>query len=200
VDKETFEIFRDQVETRKRKRNRKLKDEKRREKKIEEEEARMMGYPGRMVRVESDYYFIASSSNKPPPAETEQFPAFTNQEQQTSAGPTSSQSISFANVARTKAAPVSQPTPPATQSSWACLGSVKPVLSSRVARRSEPEPQDRQEESEDYVPPPQRASLGDTLAAALQAADSNQSKGKKGGKKGRGKTLLLTGGPPRPQM
>lgn len=57
---------------------------------------------------------------------------------------------------------------------------------------------EQDQESEDYVPPPQRASLGDTLAAALQAADSGQLKGKKG-KKGRGKTLLLTG-PPRPQM
>ena len=96
VDKETFEIFRDQVEARKRKRNRKLKDEKRREKKIEEEEARMMGYPGRMLRVESDYF--AADSKKLPPAETEQFPAFTSQDLQTSAGPTSSQTISFANV------------------------------------------------------------------------------------------------------
>ena len=97
VDKETFEVFRDQVETRNRKRNRKLKDEKRREKKIEEEEARLMGYPGRMVRVESDY-FTASSIKKIQPAETEQFPAFSSQEQQTGAGLTSSQSISFANV------------------------------------------------------------------------------------------------------
>ena len=110
--------------------------------------------------------------------------------------------MKYFQVTRTKAAPVSQPPPPAPQSntSWACLGSVKPVHSSRLVRRPEPEPEDRLEDSEDYVPPPQRASLGDTLAAALQAADSNQCKGKKGGKKGRGKTLLLTGGPPRAQM
>ena len=57
-----------------------------------------------------------------------------------------------------------------------------------------------EEEDGDYIPPPQRASLGDTLAAALQAADSGQPRGKKGGKKGRGKTLLLTGGAPRPQI
>ena len=96
VDKETFEVFRDQVETRKRKRNRKLKDEKRREKKIEEEEARMMGYPGRFLRVESDY-FTATNRNLQP-AETEQFPAFSSPDQQTGAGQSSSQSISFANV------------------------------------------------------------------------------------------------------
>ena len=97
VDKETFEMFRDQVETRRRKRNRKLKDEKRREKKIEEEEARMMGYPRRMVRVESDYFTAGSA--KLQPSESEQFPAFTNQEEgQTTAGGAANQSISFANV------------------------------------------------------------------------------------------------------
>ena len=42
----------------------------------------MMGYPRQMVRVESDY-FTASSANLQP-AETEQFPAFTNQEEETS--------------------------------------------------------------------------------------------------------------------
>ena len=110
--------------------------------------------------------------------------------------------MKYFQVTRTKTAPAAQPSPPVAQSStsWACLGSVKPVQSSRLGRRQQPEPEERQEESEDYLPPPQPASLGDTLAAALQAADSNQSKGKKGGKKGRGKTLLLAGGPPRPQM
>merc|ERR1719422_3070914 len=61
VSKETLAAFKDQVETRKRKRNRKLRDEKRREKKIQHEEARLMGFPGRYVRVESDYYSSSSS-------------------------------------------------------------------------------------------------------------------------------------------
>ena len=60
---------------------------------------------------------------------------------------------------------------------------------------------DHEEGNEDYVPPPTPASLGDTLAAALQRADGQGGgKGKKGGKKGRGKTVLLSGGAPRPHM
>jgi len=191
VDRETFDLFKEQIETRKKKRNRKLKDEKRREKKIQEEEARMMGYPGRMVRVESDYFI----SSKEQPREGEQFPAMTTEEESTGENSTQS-SISFANVTRSKPSAPPQPTPPSV-SSWACLGSVKPLQPARMVRRPVQE-QEQEEESEDYVPPPQRASLGDTLAAALQAADSGQLKGKKG-KKGRGKTLLLTG-PPRPQI
>ena len=65
--------------------------------------------------------------------------------------------------------------------------------------RSRPAPiaadSDQDEENGDYVPPPARASLGDTLAAALErqvAAGGAQTKGKKG-KKGRGKTVLLSG-------
>ena len=103
-------------------------------------------------------------------------------------------------VTRSKPVPLSQPTPaPPSATSWACLGSIKPLQSGRVVRTLQQEQEEQEVESEDYVPPPQRASLGDTLAAALQAADSGQSRGKKG-KKGRGKTLLLTGGAPRPQI
>ena len=57
----------------------------------------MMGYPRQMVRVESDY-FTASSANLQP-AEIEQFPAFTNQEEETSGsagGRKTSLSASFA--------------------------------------------------------------------------------------------------------
>lgn len=199
VDKETFNVFKDQIETRKKKRNRKQKDEARREKKIQEEEARMMGYPGRMLRVESDYF----SSPAVQPAQTEQFPAISSQEDEGTAEASKQASISFANVTRHKpAAPAVQPTAVSqSASSWACLGSVKPLQAARSLRKPSQEQEREEEEDGDYLPPPQLASLGDTLAAALQAADnSGQSKGKKGGKKGRGKTLLLTGGPPRPQM
>ena len=65
-------------------------------------------------------------------------------------------------------------------------------LVSSLAQDSETE-----ENGEDYVPPPPAASLGDTLAAALLAGKTNN---KKAGKKGRGKTLLLTGGAPRPNL
>ena len=95
------------------------------------------------------------------------------------------------------------PTPAPASSTWACLGSVKPLRGvTRApltgARNTDSEPE---EGGEDYAPPPPAASLGDTLAAALLAADGKtNNKGKKGGKKGRGKTLLLTGGAPRPNM
>lgn len=108
----------------------------------------------------------------------------------------------FPQITRTK--PVSAPAPAAaltSGSSWACLGSVKPLPArgvTPVTRALDSEPE---ENGEDYVPPPPAASLGDTLAAALEAADGKTNfKGKKGGKKGRGKTLLLTGGAPRPNM
>ena len=90
VDKDTFDVFKDQIETRKKKRNRKMKEEKRREKKIQEEEARMMGYPGRMVRVESDYMM-----SRPEP---DQFPAMTSQEDESATETSNQASISFANV------------------------------------------------------------------------------------------------------
>lgn len=79
----------------------------------------------------------------------------------------------------------------AAGTTWACLGSVKPLVARQVAR-----PRDSEDEEAEHAapPPPQLASLGDTLAAALQVADTGTKQGKKGGKKGRGKTLLLTGG------
>ena len=98
------------------------------------------------------------------------------------------------------AAPVVASTKPSTSGpTWACLGSVKPLQTVRnVKTDSDQEP----DNETDYVPPPPAASLGDTLAAALLAADDRQtnSKGKKGGKKGRGKTVLLSGGAPRPHV
>merc|ERR1739838_1037956 len=114
--------------------------------------------------------------------------------------------ISFAKIAKAK--PVAtQPTAPLPRSSsfptptWTSLGSIQPL-----AARSRPVPRpdsDGVAEPEGYVPPPQRASLGDTLAAALQAVDTaspaSGSGGKKG-KKGRGKQIMVTGGAPRPRL
>ena len=213
VSKETMNVFKDQVDTRKRKRNKKLRDEKRREKKIEHEEARRLGYPGSMKRVESE--FFSKSKEESQAISGEQFPSMSGEETQARESGAASV-ISFANVSDllcpaiyvhffitqiTRAKPVSAPAPaPTSGSSWACLGSVKPVpargmsLVSSLAQDSEPE-----ENGEDYVPPPPAASLGDTLAAALLAGKTNNM-GKKAGKKGRGKTLLLTGGAPRPNL
>lgn len=196
VSKETMNVFKDQVDTRKRKRNRKLRDEKRREKKIEHEEARRLGYPGSMKRVESE--FFSKNKEESQAISGEQFPSMSGEETQTKESGAASV-ISFANITRAK--PVSAPAPALPSgASWACLGSIKPLparglsLVSSLAQDSEPE-----ENGEDYVPPPPAASLGDTLAAALLAGKAN-TMGKKAGKKGRGKTLLLTGGAPRPNL
>ena len=93
VSKETLAAFKDQVETRKRKRNRKLRDEKRREKKIQHEEARLMGFPGRYVRVESDYYSSSSSVQ----SGADHFPAMADNEEVNDQD-TSPATISFAKV------------------------------------------------------------------------------------------------------
>merc|ERR1712012_1515708 len=177
VSKETLAAFKDQVETRKRKRNRKLRDEKRREKKIQHEEARLMGFPGRYVRVESDYYSSSSSVQ----SGADHFPAMADNEEVNDQD-TSPATISFAKITKCKpvvSAPVVASTKPSTSGpTWACLGSVKPLQTVRnVKTDSDQEP----DNETDYVPPPPAASLGDTLAAALLAADDRQtnSKGKK---------------------
>ena len=78
---------------------------------------------------------------------------------------------------------------------------MKPLPARGVSLATRANDSEPEEQGEDYAPPPPAASLGDTLAAALQAADGKTNiKRKKGGKKGRGKTLLLTGGAPRPNM
>ena len=98
LSKETMTVFRDQVENRRRKRNRKARDEKRREKKIQHEEARMMGLNPDMVRVESDYYY-KSKAQEATGGQSDQFPAMSPedngvQEQDNTASAT----FSFANV------------------------------------------------------------------------------------------------------
>merc|ERR1719410_2761942 len=87
VDKETMAAFREQVEARRRARNRKLREERRREKKIQQEEARLLGFPGRMVRVESDYC---------------------------SAPPSGAATLSFANITKTKPVSAAVPAPAPT--------------------------------------------------------------------------------------
>ena len=98
VSKETMTVFKEQLETRRRKRIRKARDEKRREKKIQHEEARMMGLNPDMVRVESDYYH-KSKVQEATGGQADQFPAMSPeddgaQEQDNTAGA----SFSFANV------------------------------------------------------------------------------------------------------
>ena len=100
VDKETMAAFREQVEARRRARSRKLREERRREKKIRQEEARLLGFPGRMVRVESDYC-SAAASEPAPVATSSQFPAMAAADQEVEAAasqPSGAATLSFANV------------------------------------------------------------------------------------------------------
>ena len=100
VDKETMAAFREQVEARRRARSRKLREERRREKKIRQEEARLLGFPGRMVRVESDYCSAAASEPAPVGASS-QFPAMAAADQEAEAAapqPSGAATLSFANV------------------------------------------------------------------------------------------------------
>ena len=100
VDKETMAAFREQVEARRRARSRKLREERRREKKIRQEEARLLGFPGRMVRVESDYC-SAAASEPAPAATSSQFPAMAAADQEAEAAapqPSGAATLSFANV------------------------------------------------------------------------------------------------------
>lgn len=201
LSEETMKLFKDQVEKRKRNRDRKLRDEKRREKKIKHEEDRMMGFPGRMRRLESE--LVTNYKENDGQGTFEQYPAMASSSDNMAINSDTSSSasaFSFANITRSKpmstVKPSASPAEAVTTTSgptWSCLGSVKPMIRSRPTQVAADSDQD--EENGDYVPPPARASLGDTLAAALEAQAAGvgaQAKGKKG-KKGRGKTVLLSG-------
>eukprot|EP00092_Neocalanus_flemingeri_P016584 GFUD01017944.1.p1 GENE.GFUD01017944.1~~GFUD01017944.1.p1 ORF type:complete len:763 (-),score=229.83 GFUD01017944.1:609-2897(-) len=210
VCKETLHHFKDQIDVRQRRRTRKLRDEKRRERKIQHEEARMMGFPGSMVRVESDYYSSHTTNTTRTNSESDQsdlFPVWGGSQEDLGPGVDGGASqggISFAKIAKAKPV-VTQPATPLPRSSsfpsptWTSLGCVQ-SLAARTRPIIRPDSEEEPEQ-EGYVPPPQRASLGDTLAAALQAADTgNSSGGGKKGKKGRGKQVMLSGGAPRPRL
>jgi len=207
VSKSTLQCFKDQVDVRRRRRTRKLKDERRREKKIQHEQDRLLGFPGSMIRVESDYYSSRSCRNNSESdhSQSEQFPAWGgSQDDLAQATGVEGGSISFAKIAKAKPpAPKPCATLPRSSSfpAWTNLGSVKP-LSARTIPTQQHQDSDGEPEPEGYVPPPERASLGDTLAAALHAAGGGGGGGGSGkkGKKGRGKPILLTGGAPRPKL
>ena len=97
VSKQTVQCFKEQLEKRRRTRARKSREEKRREKKIKHEEARMMGFPGSMVRVESDYFTSGQLSESD---QSDHFPTCTSNEiEEASASvPPDNGAISFAKV------------------------------------------------------------------------------------------------------
>jgi len=202
----TLKAFKDQLENRKRKRQRKMKAEKVREKRIHRDNMRLMGrYPSPMARIESEYHYPrmveesgahgiqeASASDN-----SGQFPSIGGGAAAETSPPGAGNEGSWAKLAKnsTARAPAPQPKPQPTTNTngMVQLGGALPMSRVRKASDSEPEP-------EGYVPPPPAASLGDALAQALAQADkqATTTNNKKKGKKSRGKGILLSGGPQRP--
>merc|ERR1712013_706936 len=159
VSKSTLQCFKDRVDVSRRRRTRKLKDERRREKKIQHEQDRLLGFPGSMIRVESDYHSNRSCRNnsESDQSQSDQFPAWGgSQDDLAQASGVEGGSISFAKIAKAKA-PAPKPTTTLPRSSsfpaWTNLGSVKP-LSARSISVQQHQDSDGEPEPEGYVPPP----------------------------------------------
>merc|ERR1719322_1800476 len=70
VSKETAAAFREQLDARHLRRRKRARDEKRRKKRIQVEENKLMGkFPGAKIRIESDFHFPAMGETSPPPAQ-----------------------------------------------------------------------------------------------------------------------------------
>lgn len=199
VSKNTAFVFKDQVEERKRKRQRKMKAEKVREKRIRREEDRIMGrFPSPMARIESAYHYPKVGDEVDP---TDSSPLLASSlDSQGSAfdlmgsgGEGRNGGLNFARITKQQGGGgggvrlrPSAPAPTMVQIGGRMLAARRTVGS------------DSEPEIEGYVPPPPAASLGaslgDALAQALAQADKPT--GKKKGRKGRG--ILLAGGPQRP--
>jgi len=197
VSSETLRVYKEQLEERRRRRNRKQREERRREKRIQVEERRLMGrFPSPMARIESQYHY-------PPVLTLKQTEELQPSQQIEGALPDEANvGFSFAHAAAARpnpAAAAQQPSVPRSASSptgWVVLGpNMKPAVQSNNTQ-SDSEP-----EIEGYQPPPQATSLGDALALALANAPQSMPGGQPhtGKRKGkRGKCLLLTGGHNRP--
>jgi len=229
VSRNTVMLFKDQLEARKRFRQRKKKAEKVREKRIQRDEMRIMGrFPSPMARIDSAFHYPSmgneSGAQTPPRPETpdslvDGYIDLTGPElgavvtddrwaarrkpqnvnKNSSTTNTASGGLNFAKIAKQRAAVAPAPPPPAVKPLTGMVQLGGFLPPARVRQTSESEP-----EPEGYVPPPPAASLGDALAQALAQADKNggggeSGGGKKKGKKSRGKPILL-GGATRPTL
>jgi len=212
VSAETVNFFKDQLDNRRKERQRKQKAEKIREKKIKRDEMRIMGrFPSPMARIDSAYHYPSMSG-----ADDSAMPVHSLSEVDNASWPTANAALDVAvaaantasaapaatasdsaaaaglNFARIAKRPVhvnSTPAPPqqTTKSSGMVqLGGALPLARIRQQSESDVDP-------EGYVPPPPVASLGDALAQAIANADTKQSSKKKG-KRSRGQAICLTGG------
>jgi len=214
VTKETLENFHDQIETRRKRRQRRARDEKRREKRIAEEENKKMGkYAAANIRLESHYQFPEFQSEvlKPGPSLGDDV---------AQASPHSERSLSPSSAISSQAGSSSLPgslnaeneysgvsfakmlstnkTPPS--SAWpvrkSCpVASTSQISATGTARNSKANDSDT--EIDGYVPVPAfNQSFGDAIALALEKAalsndtDEVKMSGKKK-KKNKQKTVLF---------
>merc|ERR1711976_162092 len=162
ISKETLTEFSSQLETRRRSRNKKSREERRREKWIMVEENKKLGkYPDMKVRVESAFHFpevrLSGAVGVPNAISTESLELSKSPGASAHLGSstdTTDDTFSFAKMLKTG---VAKP------STYIPKSQTFPSLTPKKNEDSEPEP-------EDYVPPPPKASLGDALAHAFAQA------------------------------
>jgi len=195
VSKEVQAQFSGQLEARRARRNKRARDERRREKRIQVVENKIMGKytgPKRNLHLESEVHFPEIGDG------ADGVDGATNEGAMT-APPHPSGGSSFAKMLLQSQA---RPTINRSQQPRLLRSETFPAALVRPRPGSESEP-------EDYVPPPPSQSIGDALASALanasmtsaEADASNSSVGsKKKGKKVKGKKIDLFSGPARPRL
>ncbi|TRY69969.1 hypothetical protein TCAL_02333 [Tigriopus californicus] len=213
---ETLALFKEQIESRRRKRARRARDEKRREKKIQLEEDKLLGkFPGAKLRIESEFHFPEVGRGPAlldieHPTLNESFASSRSTESLDSVE--GNVGLASQGVQWGRPRPVDETiheSAPASKSFATMLRRGAPNHSSAL-KRSEtfptpvaPRPtnhSDSEPEPEGYVPPPPQAKLGDSLAQALEQFSLNKAqnpiskdKGRKKGKKMKGTKFSLTG-------
>lgn len=190
VSKEVRAKFLPQLEARRMRRAKRARDERRREKRIQVVENKIMGKytgPKRNLHLESEVHFPGIGGAE--------------DDDQRQRGFSESGALSAASDNPVDYPAMAPPTPAAGASSFARMlsqGKARPSQA-RMMTRSEtfPRPAVRrasESDPEDYVPPPPSQSIGDALASALASVDltaSGGGGGKKKGKKVKGKKIDL---------
>lgn len=198
ISKETIAEFSAQLESRRRKRNRRAREERRREKVIQAEENKRMGkYPDMKYRIESAYHFPQVSGDNLTSARSTESLVSVDSTLSTSPYPgtsvgdsTDGAGFSFARMLKEGAAKPSAAMALPRSETFPALTPIS------VKKHDDSEPETMPEE---YVPPPPKASFGDALAHAFEQATTisgnknttNSTKGKK--KKMKGQKISLTG-------
>lgn len=199
ICKDTIDFFKDQLESRRKKRQRRMRDEKKREKRIAEEENRQMGkFPAANIELESHLQFpefgaegviakertVSESSNVSD--RTCDTALSVAGSESSYSGPSFAKMLSKASTSAPARAHNAVPSIRLIN----VTGAQAPVPRRRTQSDSEPE-------SEDYAPAPEfNRSFGDAIALALQQStiadiNPNTDNGKSGKKKKRNKQKIL---------